>query len=223
MDPISIFIVFSGGLTLGSGFIIFLRNKKDQSSILFLIMTFLIALWTVCSAVNRVTNPDPIQLLVGRLTYVCGFSMVYFFWIFSLYYPFPQKKNNQFFITFGPIYFVFLIYILYFGDYFVKETVIKEGVFVLDKYVNSQYYLFMLLIVLYTSMALKNLIKKTHELQGIHSHNLKVMTISLLSSTMIILISDLIMPLFGNFSLIWIGPLSLLPIVVGTAYILSSK
>ncbi len=222
MSLIGALIIFSGGLILGSGLIVLFRHRSDRVGQIFFFLTLIISLWTISFSFYR-TKPFNLEILhYAQIVYVFAFLMVFCLWLLSNYYP-TKTRDIARGLFFGGVFYTLFISVIIFQGKFVNSTIIIDNEFVEDKYNLYYYYFYIFVIVLYVVIALKNFLSKMDSNEGFIFRQSRVLILGLSISALSILFFNLLLPYYGIFYFDWLGPLSLLPIVVSVAYIMTKK
>ncbi len=199
---------------------IYERNKKSHINISFALMFAFAGIWSLVVALFRSTSDPIVAQQYVSIYYIAAMLIAPSFLFFCIVYPFPS-----FLINFKKILQIYIAAIIVSIILLIPDVMIK-GVLIND--INQVelhwgYYIYFVVFILYILIALKMLIRKYSKSDGVSRFQLKYIISGAIIGFVVGIIFDLILPLFGNYNLIWIGPYSSLILMIFVYYLISKK
>src|SRR3989344_9244930 len=128
MDIQNILMLSTASLNLGAGIITLMRNYRDRVNLFYFLFSVFIAFWCICLILFRYYRADFISDIAGRSSYIAGLLMSYFYYLFTAYFPYPNKELKKTWLVLFFMIFLYFSVVILFTDFFVISTYMKEGV-----------------------------------------------------------------------------------------------
>jgi signal transduction histidine kinase len=206
-----------GFLSLITALLVIRRSKGQRSNMAFSILAFGVAGWVIGVAAFLLTNDTALAILFAKAYYffplLIGASML------ILAYLFPNRRTVPLYAQIGIIWGFFLLAVLLLFDtnFLIKELVHHEwGKEV--KLNTGPYVAYSAYIVLSFLASLIIFYRKSKRLTGLHRAQAKLLFIGISISAVFGVLFNLLLPGFGNYSLIHLGPLATGFFLVAIAY-----
>jgi signal transduction histidine kinase len=204
-------------LFLFLGFVV-LANKRDLTGYLFFSFVISLVAWIVSLYAYITINNIALLQWVGRFNFASGVLLFVFFFFFT--YKFPVQISRY------PFWFRFLVFlditaILVLTQFThlisLREHITDNGGRLTD--FGTLYYVYVAHLAIFALASIVTLIRKLKKnLKDIEKTQIKLILWGFLISTILILSTNILLPLLGDFSLQGFGPLSSTVLVVFTAY-----
>ncbi len=215
-------LIFTGGVNLGVGLMILFRDYRNNANRLYFIFAFFMSLWAICLLIFRIGESE-VSDFFGRSSYIAGLAMSSSFYLFTHVFPYQNKPINKVKVWCLTTLIAILAYISLGTSWLVQRTAAINGV--VSAITNSySHWFYGALLTALVILGLVNLARKMKDGDGSHSRRVaRIFYVSLIAAFFGI-IFDVLLPLFGDYSLNWLGPqfLILLSSAVGVI-ILESK
>ncbi|MDP2685514.1 MAG: histidine kinase N-terminal 7TM domain-containing protein [bacterium] len=202
-----------------AGFI-FGRNKKSHINISFSLMYIFAAFWSLLIALFLISNDQHSALYFSKLYYVAAMLISPAFLYFSFSFPFPSFP-----IKLLKVIYLFLPAVLTSTIILVPKILISNVIIDNPNQVELLwgYYLYSIVFLLYVLLALLVMVRKYIRSDGVSKFQLKLLIIGAAIGFSNGMLFDLVLPFFGNYILIWIGPLSSFILMIFIYYLISKK
>ncbi|MBU0613537.1 hypothetical protein KKB10_06040 [Patescibacteria group bacterium] len=199
---IILFIVSALNFTLAS--IIYLKNPKSGINISFGSVILCAGIWSLGIAMFRYTNDVNIALWWARIYYIAAGLIAFFFLFFSIIFPY-----KSFIITKAKVFailipFLLVIIIIFIPDFMIGEITINTPSN--EVTLQSTYVIYTMYFLTYMAIGFFFLITKYASSQGIHRIQLQYTLKATAAATFFGATFNLILPMLGNYKLIWLGP-----------------
>jgi signal transduction histidine kinase len=182
---------------------------KSKDSILYKRFSFLIissSIWALLIFLFYITN---FNYLFAYLYYLSAISILIFMIKFTKGFPFYKKEKSTIINLVLYLLFLFFIIVLPFkGISFIYDIDYPSFL------PNTLYIIYTSVLILLALYSILNIVISYKNLTGIYKMQTKYIISSILPALFIGLIFNLIIPLFGNYSLIMIGPIGLLVFIL---------
>jgi len=193
-------------LNLSLGIFIFLKNRKSQINISYWIMSMGVVGWILTNAFFQKTSSLTTALLWARLSDISAIILVSSLFYFSLVFP---ENIHQ-----GGKYSKYIVYVLtsiilsfcIFFPGLVRKEVLLEDTIQKKMITNVGFYAFAAYILFFSIWLLINLRNKYRISDGIAKVQIQYVLNGLLIGTLFGATFNLILPLLGNYTLVWLGP-----------------
>lgn len=211
-----IILIISAIINIFLGVLIYSKSKKEIPNILFSLMTFFIALWSMGLLFFIHAQSLSQAFLWVKFYYVAASFIASVFLHFCL--VFLNKKKLSLFLV-SLIYFfpIALIFVFLFNNFLIKEIITANEE--KDVILNLSYYsLYGVWYIVMMSIAFIVLFKKYYQSIEIEKIQIKYILSGTFASALLGMYFNLILPWFGNYQLIWLGPVATLIMVIVMSY-----
>ncbi len=199
------------------GLVVLLSNKNKSVNRFFSFLAFSIVGWIITLYFFYHINVPQQVLLLGRANFVFALLIGYFVFRFAVLYPNLERwKNRRGLVIALTIETIVLIGLTFFTSLIDKNEVI-DGEHRTTIY-GKLYPVFILHFVGYISASIYQLIRKSRSLKGIEKVQITYLEWGFILGSFLGIITNIIAPLFGNYSLQAIGPAATVIFVGVTAY-----
>lgn len=216
-DIINILVLLVAIANMTMGVLVYGQKKRDITSNIFFIFILTISMWGLSMFLYRGSVEQEKAVLFARTLYLVAaaipFSFIYFVHTFGdKNYRIGWKLKYVL-----PIPFLLIAYISTFGGLIHGVTLSypAETIINFDQKLHFAYAMY---IVLYFNIVYYILFKKIQKSTDGFRLQIIYILVGTFISTIIGVISNLVMPLFGNFSLNWLGQVGILAMVVSISY-----
>jgi len=212
ISPIDLILFLVSLLSLPIPLLIYLRDRKNPANISFALFALGGSLWAFDIAMFRTSTGIEWAWFWDKAIYIVGNLPAAAFLYFSFMFPRPEK----------PLTLLTKIGIILPALVFSYFTLFTKGLFIKDITLTSDgnhatlgpiYLVWMIWFGIFMALALLNLIGKYKITTGVARTQLKFIFFSLIFPMTCAFPFNLILPFFGEYRLIWIGPLSILGMV----------
>lgn len=209
MSILGIFLLIIGMINLVLGLIVLTSNYKSIRNLLFLVFSSSIAVWVVGVGLFIDSNSIPNNVIYAKVYYsapvLIGFS---FFFLSKTF----TGGNNRKFITkrnmhFAVILSLFTFFVISYKKLFINEAAIDD---LLGNYVKFNKYIYLYYSVLILSLfvlGLKTLFLIYHKEKGKVSRQAFIFFVGFLITSSFSAYFNLLLPWFGDYSRISLGPI----------------
>ncbi len=218
IDIKSTFILLVTVANLIFGSVVYLRNKKNLTNLLFFGVTLGVVFWSLSMVFFRGVSHIDIATLFSRILYFTAAIIPIIFLYFT--FAFPNEtfnfKNWQKYLL--PIPFLLIVLISLLPNILIQGTKfpsVGEREIVFNQFYHIIYALY---IVGYFSWGYLNLLLKLISNKGIIRAQIIYIIIGTLVSTMIGVVTNLIMPFLGIFTLNWFGQIATVVMIASISY-----
>ncbi len=185
-------------------FFIWLRNPKDKINIFFGAMVLMTAFWTGVNALAW-TPSAHFAILLNQLGFLFGSLIIFFFFIFSHYFPYEAKYLRPNFIVQALFALVF-IFCIVFSDFLIQGVHMVGGVWVYD-YNTTGFVLYGLYLLFYISYSFWNLLWYVLRVRGVMSERVIHVFVGTSVAIVFSVVTNFLLPKWG-YNTFWIGPYS---------------
>ena len=204
-------LIFVSFITMLLAVIVLLRSNNIKVSIFFFLHALFVAFWALGIAGFLYTANQPLSEFFVRFYYFSALCISIFINFFSGYFSSTKRSIiNNIVIC---ITIILSLYILFTDIIF--ESVIAKDVVELNLYT---YFVFTFMFFTNFFFAMKNFYVSKNSDESILKQQSEIFFWGYLSSSIIGVTFNLILPWFGNYELIWVGPTSALVFVSATSY-----
>ena len=186
------------------------RNRRIINQ-LFVFFIISIAVWLLFDFLTDRSSNIKYAEIFAKLSFVGPILIAYSFYIFTIYFPRNNKKQNKkwlFVFSITPIILLFLTP----TRALVKSISFEKVESALAAKVSFEqgwaYYIFVIYFIGYLFASFRNLIVRYHNGTGITKQQIRYLFTGIVISLIISFITNILLPLIGNNSLTKIGPSS---------------
>lgn len=210
-----IFLFFVTLANLVLGLVVFLRNKKNKTNIIFFVLSSNIALWSVSIFLFRFLNGANEIIFWGKIAHITAGSTPVLLFYFVKYFS-GHKKVNKFIHYLILIIFLVINFFVAVNGYVVSDYHVQYGAkaFIF----GPMYLLYTTYIVVFFSLAFATLYNEYRKSSHVTKIQLKYISAGMLISTFLATITNQLFPWFGDFRYNWLGPVFTLIMVALFAY-----
>jgi len=215
MNLLNFSLLVVGTVNFFLAFFIFFRKGKNVINQSFALFVLNSCLWAFSIAFFLMAPNVTVALFWNRLIYICGTLSAILFLSFSM--TFVEKKNfiNTWGLIFSlpPLIFIFLIL---FTDLFIQQiTITPAGI---DVDLGIAYTAWTVFFVLFFGWGVIELFVKYFDSRGIIRTQIKYILFAILATMVGAYSFNILLPLFGNYRYIHVGPFFTTVMVAIIAY-----
>ncbi|EKD78783.1 MAG: multi-sensor signal transduction histidine kinase [uncultured bacterium] len=198
------------------GLTVFIRQRHSSASLAFVFFTLGISLWAFTNAVFQFTSDRTLGIIMALLSYYAGILIALPFYAFSRNFPEPlprtkQKQLTQHLWIYGLMWGV----IITIPDFTLRD-VIYDPVGRIITGPGLFFHFASIIIFVFAGMWL--LWRKHTHAELVEQKQIRIILIGALLTTLAGMTFNLLLPLFDNYSLVWLGPDFTLILVACMAY-----
>jgi signal transduction histidine kinase len=187
--------------------IVLLFGSKNLSSRIFVLLSFLTAVWVISQGFLISSNMAIFTEWLIKLQYLLGISIALGFYQFSKIYPHDKKPSKAQVISSFIVILVFA-YLYFFTELLISgvHKIISQGHW--SWQFGQLHLIFDFLFYFLWIMALKNIYTTYKSSSGELKMNLKNMYYALLLGIIPPSVANIFLPSFGEYRLNWLGPIT---------------
>jgi signal transduction histidine kinase len=198
-------LIVLGVINILLGVVVWLRDQRKLSNISFLGLAFSVGVWCIGIAGFYGAGTTEAALNWTRLYYAAPAALVSFLVLFAL--TFPDKPLGWRTIAYFLLPFTMFSVALLINPNFLVQSIVFVGE-VQDVTLNTAtYLLYCLFIVTYFLIGLGTL-AYNRKRTGAHNRQISLFLVGSIIPAVLGVTFNLILPLLGNYELIWAGPLA---------------
>ncbi|MEM5810075.1 MAG: histidine kinase N-terminal 7TM domain-containing protein [Candidatus Aenigmatarchaeota archaeon] len=187
---------------------IYSKNPKSKINLWFSLITVSVALWAFTNAICFKVKTLGAAIFWSEISYISAIFIAASFLYFSLFFP-PEVSSlkKQLPKRYHKIYLIFsvpLVSIITLIPGFTIKTIILHPWKIIT---GTGLYVFAIYFLGTMGWGFLNLIRKYPFSRGIERLQLKYLFLGAILSSFLGAIFNLILPLFGNYQFVWLGPL----------------
>ncbi|MBN1617869.1 hypothetical protein JW887_00825 [Candidatus Dojkabacteria bacterium] len=212
----NLLIIVTGCLSVIVPIFLFSRNRKSSSYLILVILAIITGpLWAISIALFREATDTVRALFWNRMIYVIailiGFSFFYFI------KAFPKKKEIGVLPTLlVHIVGLILLVILLFTDYFIEKIILNDAGNSVQ--LGGGYVLWLIWMLSIFGIGIISIINEFSKLGDVERNQLRYFVIAIIIPSIGVVPTNAVLPLFGEYRYIWIGPLLMIPMNLIIAY-----
>ncbi len=208
---ISISILF---LTCSLGTYVLISNKNEPANRSFSFLILSSAFWTFCNLMADISSAADQNLFWSKTTIIGASLVAYFFYKFSLLFP---RKNNYKFPYQYIVLICGLIFIAFFmTDWNISSVYLENGTF---QIVTGILYIpFLFYFCLSILFGIFNLIQGYGDFSPIEKNQVKLVLLGMAITAILSAVTNIILPLLGNATLVSFGPYFTMFFIIFTVY-----
>lgn len=212
--PLLIFSLVISLVFVLLGTAVFLRNPRLQLNRALFALSLSSSVWVISNTIATATEVNLQQsLLANKITFL--FSLLTSFILLAFILYFTKIKNTRFWqvlITTNVVGMCFSI-----SSWVVNDVNFVKGLSEIDFGILAP--LYFLLVAFNLFFAVTTLLVKRRGLRGVELSRSNVILASFFAGTLFVVITNLVLPfMFGNYQMTGMGPVSILFLIGGLAY-----
>ncbi|EKD76485.1 MAG: hypothetical protein ACD_43C00094G0003 [uncultured bacterium] len=198
------------------GLIIYLRQRKNPATLAFAVFTVGISLWALTNALFQVTTNHTIGIVAALASYFTGILITLPFYSFSANFPYPltipkQKKLTRLLWIYGIIW----GFIIGIPGVTLRDVVYDPTGRIIT---GLGLYFYGISLGIFLVGGMVRLWVKRRQAQNIERRQISLILIGVSISTFFGMICNLLLPIIGDYRLVWLGPDFALVLIVLMAY-----
>ena len=205
-----VILIIATILNLIVGLFVYLRNRKSKINISYSLLSLGLAGWAFTNAIFQITPSLENALFWAKLSDISTILLVSSLFYFSLIFPksILISQKYQYYLLY---FFTFLVTIISLPNFnFVRKEVIFQNHIQKQIIIESGFYIFVFYILLFLIWTVINLKEKYKISKGDIKFQLQYVFTGIAIDIFCGTTFNLILPLMGNYSLVWLGPISTL-------------
>jgi len=217
LDIINILVIVVAAISIFLGIFVYSQHRRNISNLFFFWLVFVVGLWGASLFAYRGAITQEDAVFFARLLYLSAGAIPFFFILFIVTFGVGKsdKKLIRFFL---PIPFIFFSVISVIPGWLVKAVYFnlkRDPVTIFDQFWVIAYSFY---ILLYFFIGYFFLFKKLRSAQGTYRVQLMYILFGTLVSTTIGVVSNIILPIFGVYSLNWLGQAGVIVMIGAMSY-----
>ncbi len=206
MDIEGLLLLITTGVNFGPAFFILLKNWRNKINVWFAATLFLIAVWSFCMAMFRASFEPRLIRMWSDLYYLMAALIALTFFYFTHSFPVEIKKLSRFVHVTALAVTIILVFII-FSEGIVGD-IRRSASYGHDVAIHPMnYFLYCVYFFGFLAVSFIHLRKKMVLIPAFTKKVVEIVFYATLLSAIAGSVFDLMLPLFGNYRLIWIGPL----------------
>lgn len=218
LDIINILVILVALVNLIYGLIIYSRNRKDLSNLLFLLLTLAVAGWGLSIFLYRGESDISYGTFLSRMLYFSADLIPFIFFYFCITFIDSSYKLTWVQKYLLPVLCVFIVTITLTPDYLINTiqlVIDEESKIIFSKFWHTCFVLYQLF---FFGSSYLILFKKWRHSEGIVKTQIMWIFIGTLFSTSVALTTNMMMPYLGFFELNWAGQVGVVVMIVSISY-----
>ena len=215
-------LMFVALINLGLGILVLSKNKSKEKFIkYFALMCVSAGLLSFCIALASVTLNETIFLWLVKLSFISAVFIFIFFLLFSIEFPYKDKKVSKVFKYFVYLSTIFIFYIILSGKLFIGIYQYNSSLYEMeDKFFHLIYGLYFFILLIYSYYLL---FLKYHKSQGVNRSRLMFVILGALIPFIFGIFFVWYVPHINKHYLLWIGPIFSIFMTLSIGYLLFKK
>lgn len=219
MPAVAFLLYLVSFVNLALAGVVFMRRPKAEINRVFALTSFSVAVWTLTNGVFQATNSMVVATLSANLSYVSALvvaaSLFHFSQVFP-HHPNRTRRHMTVLATWSLWLVTALLGILPFIPHFVIQSIELEPARRIVT--NSGLYPIFAGVALAVLGAIRFLLQSLAATAGKERMQTRYVLAGMAVTSIVGLVCNLVLPLLGNYSLVWLGPASSLVFVASTVY-----
>ncbi len=210
------FVLTTGILNLLLGLVIYFRNSKDLVSKSFAVMTIFVGLWSFAAFAFRIIPVESYSYLAGYILYVTAAILPQLFFVMTLAFP-PISWLNKRILFFVALECLGIVVVTCWPGLVIRSLELRGTEKILLW--NPFYLIYALHHFMFFALGYGVLAKKYFLASGVQKKQVLYVILGTILPANLALISNLILPWFGYYSLYtWFGQVCMILIVAFSGY-----
>jgi len=204
------------------GVILIRKNNQSPINLSFAALVFGVGLWSFGLAMFNTTLDMSDAVAWARMYYFASAIIVFSFVVFSVHYIYPLFILNEVKFIYLLLPLLIITFIIFHPTLMIENASHYDwGNDANEKLIGHLAYAVYFLG--YLALAYKILFKKLKKSDGVNYLNLRSFLLVISIGFLFGVLFDLILPLFGNYNYIWVGPYFSLPYIIYLVYLIFYK
>ncbi|HAS84755.1 MAG TPA: hypothetical protein DCS23_01620 [Candidatus Yonathbacteria bacterium] len=197
-----------------------IRDNRSLLRVLFSLVTFFVGLWALSLSLFVNTTNLNTALLASIFYYLCAAAIPLLFFYFSVVFVKNKPTLSLKYLLYLLPFSYFTINFLFDHNFIIKDIHFVEGI-TKDIILNNKHYIYYsVYFISYIALSYFVLLRATvsKELGEDRKKQLKIIILGTSISYILAIVPNLLLPYFGNYQLVWLGPLFTIIMVSSIAY-----
>lgn len=204
LDISNLLLFLVGFINLSLGFLVFLKNRKSNINIYYGFTALTTAGWSIGLAAFRLSGNPQLALFWAQFYYVSAALIGTSFLSFSFSFPFDQGKIRIIYRILFYIFTAFVLFVSIWPGAMIQS--IEKRPWGNEAILTSSYYIYTTYFIMCMIGAFGNFLQKNRKSDKLQKIQIKYVFIGTLIAAIWGVAFNLILPLIGNYRLIWLGP-----------------
>lgn len=207
--------IFTFVAILVIGLIVIANNRNNIQNRVFVLFLATTNMWVLSLIFADNSSSTQVALLASQAAYICAVLMAYALLYFSFVFPNTNRlpsKINLILLLILPI-----ILILPVGSGLIIQSVKIEN-YGANVTPGPFYTVFLIYVLIYAGWAVFNILRSLKTSHGSEKTQVQFMVLGITISTILVIVTNIILVVFGISSLGFLGPPSILIFIGATAY-----
>lgn len=205
MDVINIIILIVALINLILGVYAFRQAKNNEVNRIFSYVSYSVVAWCFTMAIYRGTVDVGISIFWAKLLYLSAACIAYTFLLFTFIFPDEKYNIDSRYKIFISIPFVFIVIACLMPGWVIKDVVIRASAEKQIIFGSIYFWIYLFYIPFYFGLAFLNLIKKYFRFNGLVKMQSRYIFIGSFFASSLGMITNLVLPTIGIFTLNWLG------------------
>ena len=204
------------------GTVIYLKSRsRVKFGVYFSLMCFSAALWSLCIALTLMVLNRDIFLWPVKFSFIFATLIFIFFLLFSIEFPYKDKKVSKIFKYYFYLSTIFIFYIILSNKLVIGIYQDNFGLHQMEnKFLHLIYGLYFLILLIYSYYSL---FLKYHKSQGVNRSRLMFVILGALIPFIFGIFFVWYVPHINKHYLLWIGPIFSIFMTLSIGYLLFKK
>ncbi|MCH7604735.1 hypothetical protein IID24_01995 [Patescibacteria group bacterium] len=216
ISPRYLFLIVLAALNLFLALVVLVKQKGQKANIIFATLLFFVVLWLIGLILFGLSQDIQILTIAAHLFYASASVIPIGLFYFSLTFPARTIRFNLVRETFIFVVLGILLYISLTPKLLV--TLIQINDWGNEVILGKSYIIYTLLHLLITSLAFFNFFLQYKKSKSIVRTQFRYVLFGIGIAYVFGALFNLILPLFGNYKLIWVGPYFLILMAISFTY-----
>ncbi len=216
LDVINILIGIVATINIAYGLIVFSRNRQDATNFFFFLLTLTVTFWGISIFCYRAFDDLLLKVLFSKILYISAITIPFSFLFFVFKFTGTRIKKGWTILLFIPLITMILLTMAPTG--LIRGVQIIPGAENVILFNKSLHILYGFYIIAYFCGGYFLLFKKLFKAEGLFRIQIIYTIIGTLVSTTIGVTTNLTLPLFGIFSLNWMGQIGVVVMIISISY-----
>lgn len=216
-DPFKTTALLAGSIiTIIVGSLVYLRAPKRHANISFFLASFFISLWAVGNAAFLGAHTYQSALMIAKLFYIAPLCAVYLYLSLSL--TFPNRELSRFKTALLVMPAITISSLLWFKPEILFLSINVASRAPAIELAALPYAVYSVNILLPIALAIYFMASRTSQLLPVYAQQARILSYGMLVSSPFGLYFNLVLPWFGDYSKVWLGPNAIIFLFIFAAY-----